>query len=515
MNRVKVPGAALAIILDGQVALAEGYGVTSVEDAGIAMTPDTISRAASISKSLTATAVMRLVEQGRLELDRPVIEYLPSLRLSLPGAAERVTLRMLLSHTGGLSRDVEWWGSRDFDALEIFVRDELPNIPMPAPPGAVWSYSNSGIGLAARIAEVVTGSRYPELMSELLFKPLEMTRSTFDISVASTYPMAQSHRIDRSGNLSVDHHQTDAVAFSPSGGVFTTVNDLAHYLILHMNRGTFEGTRLLSEATVAIMHAPAVSRYTPAGDGYGLGFYTGSHRGRPKVWHWGRTLRYGGLAITIPSEKVGLALLYNRQSDRFDGDGFAAAALDVLLGEGGSRPAPSPAAVPTVDWARWSGKYLGPNVGLIELDVAEDLFQLRWNGIGVHLTPHKGEILVGTTDQGVAVSIGAVGGAEGTGEFIQVNGTPARRWEGAVRAATASELAPYVGHYGLFDRILVSVDDDRLTLDSETHGKRMPCLAIGPRKFACEIGTLEFPDGDYDQAPWLKFAEFARFDRRG
>ncbi len=153
MRRVNIPGAALAIIVDGEVALADGYGVTSVEDAGIPMTPDTVCRAASISKSLTATAVLRLVEQGRLDLDRPVIECLGSLRLSLPGAAEQVTLRLLLSHTGGLSRDVTWWGSRDFDALEVFVREELPTIPMAAPPGVLWSYSNSGICLAARVAD--------------------------------------------------------------------------------------------------------------------------------------------------------------------------------------------------------------------------------------------------------------------------------------------------------------------------------------------------------------------------
>ena len=514
MRRVNVPGAALAVVVDGEVVLADGYGVTSVEDAGIPMTADTISRAASISKSLTATVVMRLVEQGRLDLDRPVIEYLGSLQLGLPGAAEQITLRMLLSHTSGLSRDVEWWGSRDFDALEIFVREDLPTIPMAAPPGVVWSYSNSGIGLAARVAEVVTGSRYPELMSELLFDPLGMTRSTFDLSVAATYPLAQSHRLDPEGKLSVDHRQPDAVAFSPSGGVLTTANDLARYLIMHMNGGEIEGTRILSEATVATMHSPVVSRYTPAGDGYGLGFYTGQHRGRPKVWHWGRILRYGGMAIAIPEEKVGLVLLYNRQADRFDGDGFATAALDVLLGEGGPWPELTPAPVPAVDWSDWAGSYVGPNVGLVELGVDDNGVRLTWNGARLDLAPHGGEILVGGTDQGTAVSVGAVGGEEGTGEFLQVNGTPARKWVGSVREASSAELASYVGHYGLFDRILLSVEGGRLVLDSETHGRRMNCLVIGPRKFACDIGTVEFPEGEYANAPWLKFAEFARFNRR-
>jgi CubicO group peptidase (beta-lactamase class C family) len=514
MERVEAPGAAITVIADGRVVLAEGYGITSVGDSGLTMTADTIARAASISKSLTATMVMRLVDRGQLDLARPVIEYLPALRLSLAGAAERVTLRMLLSHTGGLSRDVEWWGSRDFDALAIFVRDELPNIPMAAPPGVVWSYSNSGICLAAHVAEVVTGRLYPELMSELLFDPLGMTRSTFDLSVAATYRMSQSHRMDPAGNISVDHRQTDAVAFSASGGVMTTTNDLARYLLLHMNGGEYDGARILSEAAVAAMHAPAIDRHTTAGDGYGLGFYTGQHRGQAKVWHWGRTLRNGGLAITIPEAKVGLAVLYNRQSDRFDGDGFAANALDVLLGEAGARPVPPPAPGCGVDWTAWAGSYVGSLVGLVELSVAGDRFQMDWNGIGAELTP-RGDLLVGTAADGAVVTVGAAGGAGHSGEFLMVNGTAARRWEGSVREATAAELAPYVGHYGLFDRLLIAVDGDRLIVDSETHGKRLSCLAIGPRRFACAIGTIEFPEGDYDAAPALKFAEFANFNRRG
>ncbi len=515
MSRTAVPGAALTLIADGRVVLAEGYGVTSVEDSGLPMTADTIARAASITKSLTATMVMRLVDRGQLDLDRPVIEYLESLRLSLPGAAERITLRMLLSHTSGLSRDVDWWGSRDFDALEIQVRDVLPEIPMPAPPGAVWSYSNSGICLAAHVAEKVTGRLYPELMSELLFDPLGMTRSTFDISVASTYRMAQCHVMDVEGNLSVHHRQADAVAFSASGSVMTTANDLARYLLLHMQCGEFAGERILSEAAVAEMHAPVVNRYTPAGDGYGLGFYTGQHRGRSKVWHWGRILRYGGIAVTIPEAGVGLTLLYNRHSEGFDGEGFAFDALDSLLGESGSRPIPAPATGPSVDWTVWAGNFVGSLVGLVELTVDDGGVRMNWNGVGLDLAPHGPDILVGKTEDGVAVSVGAVGGGAAPGEFVQVNGIAACRWDGGVLETTAAELAPLIGRYELFDRIQISVEENRLMLESETHSRKMACQTIGPRKFACAIGTVEFPEGGYESAPSLKFAEFANFNRRG
>ena len=329
-------------------------------------------------------------------------------------------------------------------------------------------------------------------MERLVFDPIGMTRTTFDLSVASTYPLAQSHRMDPEGNLSVDHRQPDAVAFSASGGALTTVNDLARHLIMHMNGGVLEGQRVLQEGTVTEMHRPAVSRYTPTGDGYRLGFYTGEHRGRRKVWHWGRTLRYGGLAITIPEEKAGLALLYNRHADRFGGDDFAAAAMDVLLGESGPVRAPAPARSADVDWSRWAGRYLGPNVGLVEIEIDEGGAQMNWNGAVLILVRHGGDILVGRTADGFDVAVGAVGGAEGSGEYLQVNGTPARRWDGEQRPVEPAELASFVGHYGLFDRLLLTVEGDRLMLDSESHGRRLECLTIGPRKFACDIGTAEF-----------------------
>ena len=162
----RAPGAglALAIVQGGEVAYANGFGVTSAEDGGVAVTPQTLFRIGSTTKPLTGTAVMRLVERGLLDLDRPVTAYLPWLRFSEAGVAERVTLRMLLSHTAGLPREQITphllFGRRDPAGLEAYVREELPRLPLVAPPGVVWSYSNPGINLAGYLAEVVSGRPY-------------------------------------------------------------------------------------------------------------------------------------------------------------------------------------------------------------------------------------------------------------------------------------------------------------------------------------------------------------------
>jgi hypothetical protein len=233
------------------------------------------------------------------------------------------------------------------------------------------------------------------------------------------------------------------------------------------------------------------------------------------VWHWGRILRYGGVAVTIPGAKIGLSLLYNRHSEGFDGEGFVFDALDSLLGESGPRPIPAPATDPSVDWTVWEGSFVGSLVGLVELAVDGGGVRMNWNGVGLDLAPHGPDILVGKTEDGLAVSVGAVGGGAEPGEFVQVNGIAARRWDGGVLETTAAELAPLAGRYELFDRILISVQGNRLMLESETHSRKMACLAIGPRKFACAIGTVGFPEGDYMAAPSLKFADFANFNRHG
>jgi len=180
MKASHVPGLALAIVKDQEVMYARGFGVTSVEDGGLAVTPHTLFPIGSVTKPLTGTMIMRLVEQGKLDLDRPVKEYLDGFMLSESGAAERVTLRMLLSHTSGLPTRYSPFGPRNPEALEKHVKEEISQYRLVAPPGKLYSYSNPGINLAGYVAQVVAGMSYTELMQSLVFDPLEMKRTTLD-----------------------------------------------------------------------------------------------------------------------------------------------------------------------------------------------------------------------------------------------------------------------------------------------------------------------------------------------
>src|SRR5712692_8016425 len=179
MEAGHVPGLAIAIVQDQEVIYARGFGITSVEDGGLPVTPQTLFRIGSVTKPLLGTAVMRLVEAGRLELDQPIKEYINWLKFNQEDAEEYITLRMLLSHTSGLPSDSRD-DAGDPDGLERYVLEQIPRYSFVAPPGRLYSYSNCGFNLIGYIAQTVSGRRFPDLMQELVFDPLEMNRTTFD-----------------------------------------------------------------------------------------------------------------------------------------------------------------------------------------------------------------------------------------------------------------------------------------------------------------------------------------------
>jgi CubicO group peptidase (beta-lactamase class C family) len=334
MVAAAVPGLALAVVHHGEVVYANGFGMTSVEDSGIPVTPRTLFQIGSTTKPLTGTMVMRLDERGDLDLDRPVRTWLPDLTFSVPGAAEQVTLRMLLSHTAGLPWDqispTRLFGPRDPAALAAWVRDELPHRPLVAAPGERWSYSNPGINLAAHLAEIVTGETYPVLMQALVFAPLGMERTTFDPTVAMTYPRAQAHERGEDGTLRVLHRAPDNAAQYPSAFAYSTVLDLANFALLHLQQGRFGDDQWLSPASIAAMHAPQVERGDPSGGAYGVTFAIDTYRGIRQISHMGGISSFRSEFTLLPEAGIGVILLYNLGDD-LDAAAIVRAILDDVM----------------------------------------------------------------------------------------------------------------------------------------------------------------------------------------
>jgi CubicO group peptidase (beta-lactamase class C family) len=253
MQRYHVPGVAIGMLRAGEVE-AVGFGVTSVEHP-LPVDGDTLFQIASVTKTMTATVIMRLVERGALDLDAPVRRYIPAFRLRDAAAQESATVRHLVTHTGGWLGDCfADFGNGD-DALERYVT-AMADLEQITPLGEIWHYSNSSFALLGRLIEVVTGKTYEEATRELLFVPLGMTRSCFSAGEAITHRVAIGHVI-------VDEKPTVARpwafprATTPVGGVVSTANDLMRYARFHLGDGTApDGARLLSRESLELMRTP-------------------------------------------------------------------------------------------------------------------------------------------------------------------------------------------------------------------------------------------------------------------
>ena len=313
MQRLLVPGVALGII-HGDVEHSAGFGVTNLEHP-LAVDADTLFQIGSISKTVAATAAMRLVEAGKLDLDLPVRTYLPELRLADEEAAAGVTLRHLFSHTGGWEGDYFGDSGSGDDALAKMVA-KLAHLSQLAPLGRYWSYCNSGFYLAGRVLEVVAGKPYEALATELVLAPLGMSMSFFFAADCITYRVASGHGAvfgGGQGKPKVARPWALARCVAPAGGVISSLRDQLRYARFHMGDGTAaDGKRLLSPQSLALMQTPHADA---GGDrSCGVAWFIRDVAGRRIVSHDGATNGQQAALLMVPAERFAVCVLTN--SDR-------------------------------------------------------------------------------------------------------------------------------------------------------------------------------------------------------
>jgi CubicO group peptidase (beta-lactamase class C family) len=307
----KVPGAAIAVVQDGQVVLAKVYGQRDVE-ANMPVTTATQFLIGSITKSFTATGVALLHNEGRLDWTKPVRDYLPEFRLHDPVATERVTVRDLLCHQSGLPRHDWVWLPGDRTSADLLgaMRYLEPSRDI----RAAWQYNNLCYNVASLLIERASGQSYEAFVRARLTDRLGMTISvTLDDLEAST-DAARPYMM---------HENTRLPAFRlpvwirAAGAINTSVADLANWMWLHLGKGEFGGERLLPATLIDALHAPRVydaePGYAEFGEAhYGLGFRCRSYRGDRLVWHGGGFVGWGALMTPVPDLGIGIAVLTNR-----------------------------------------------------------------------------------------------------------------------------------------------------------------------------------------------------------
>jgi CubicO group peptidase (beta-lactamase class C family) len=258
MARYGVPGVAFGLIDGAEESLA-GFGVTSVDEPR-PVDDETLFQVASITKTVVATAVLRLVERGSLELDAPLVRYVPELRLRDPATTEQLTLTHLLTHTGGFQGDVAFGAfGVDFGGEAPLTRfvEVLAHLPQHAPPGEIWFYNNVGFLLAGRVIEVATGLPFDEAIDRLVLAPLGMRRSGFALPADAS--VAVGHRI-RDGQPEVVARWRVPRWQNPAGGLICPATDLVRYARFHLGDGrASSGERLLSAESMERMRLPRVA----------------------------------------------------------------------------------------------------------------------------------------------------------------------------------------------------------------------------------------------------------------
>ncbi|WP_366652855.1 serine hydrolase domain-containing protein, partial [Mycobacterium asiaticum] len=192
MKAYGIPGVAVGVWTGGREYI-KGYGVTNV-DHPVPVDGDTVFRIGSTTKTFTGTAIMRLVDAGKVSLDAPVRRYLPDFAVADPEVSAAVTLRQLLNHTSGwLGDDVQDFGNGD-DALARYVAS-LTRLPQLNPPGAVFAYNNAGLAVAGRIVEVVSGTTYESAVQNLLLNPLQLGHTHFFTDELTGLSVAAPHNV--------------------------------------------------------------------------------------------------------------------------------------------------------------------------------------------------------------------------------------------------------------------------------------------------------------------------------
>ncbi|MDQ3712727.1 MAG: beta-lactamase family protein [Acidobacteriota bacterium] len=305
LAREDIAGATVIIVKDGKVFFSRGYGYSDVEKKKPVLPGETLFRPGSVSKLFTWTAVMQLVEQGKLDLDRDVNDYLD---FKIPDAfGQPITLKNIMTHTPGFEEQIKDLFTTNSENLKLgeYLKTHIP--ARIYPPGTVPAYSNYATALAGYIVERVSGRPFNEYIEENIFKPLGMTHSTF----VQPLPPALAPNMSNGYQLASDEPQPfEVVNAFPAGSLSSTSEDMARFMLAHLQEGQLGDVRILRPETARLMHSRLFA-LDPAANAMAYGFYEESRNGHRIIGHAGDTVYFHSDLHLIPDAGVGFFISYN------------------------------------------------------------------------------------------------------------------------------------------------------------------------------------------------------------
>ena len=316
----RVPGMALAIVKNGKVLTARGYGTTDV-DTGEGVNPHTVFRLASLSKAFAGTVTGLLVSEGALRWDSHVADFMPEFQLSRPGAAQQLTVAEVLSHRVGLTHNAYDGFIESGEDYRTLVH-KLSSAPMVCSPGDCYAYQNVAFSLIGDVVFAATGSFYSEAVTRRIFKPLGMDDASYGLDgITSSPSWAHPHVRGRGGWVSMEAPKPTYYRVAPAAGVNASISDMAQWLVAQ----TGHRPDVLPLPLLATLHAPVID--TPSETrssswrrarlddaGYGIGWRVYDYAGHQVVYHGGAVQGYRGSIALVPERDLGIVILWNSTS---------------------------------------------------------------------------------------------------------------------------------------------------------------------------------------------------------
>jgi CubicO group peptidase (beta-lactamase class C family) len=328
MKTYFVPGAAIALVKDGQVIYTKGYGYRDV-GAKLPVTDKTVFSIGSVTKSFTALGILQLVDAGKIKLDDPVVKYVPEFKLADPDATKWILIRHILAQDSGIPST---------DRLEVESRaaiiSDAAQVKPTAAPGKLWQYANINYVLAGAVIEKVTGQSWESYIQANVFAPLGMNNATFNAEELVKKPeFAYPYGFDilndfKKGDFAETNYRW--MRFNgPAGSIMADVSDMARYIQFQLSSGTVNGKAVVSKDLLTLAHTAqiplagtsagdSIAKFTLGdNDGYGFGWTTQTYRGHTIVDHNGSIKGFLAMAAFAPADGVGMVVLTNTEADVF------------------------------------------------------------------------------------------------------------------------------------------------------------------------------------------------------
>lgn len=308
MATLHIPGVTFIFVQGGEVVYAKGYGYANLETASSMNADSSVVRIGSVSKLFVATAVMQLVEGGKLDLHTDINQYLISFQLESV-FPEPLTLAHLLTHTGGFRDppDITYTDPQEVLPLGLFL---AANMPSPTSlPGEDFIYSNFGYALAGLIVQDVSGIPFDQYVEENIFNPLKMTRSSYLLApplpenIVTGYSYRDGDQIPQPIDYDDDY---------PGGSIVSTAEDMSHFMLAHLGTGCYQDGCILRASTLAVMHQRQAA--TPyEGQYVTFGFTEGILDGQRLIGHTGAIRGFGSSLDLLPEHNAGYFFSFNAE----------------------------------------------------------------------------------------------------------------------------------------------------------------------------------------------------------